>query len=91
MGVIRPDILKELFQYPEVFVIKDKEHTKVVELNPAFRDYGEKSEKIDRVLRQLRNDGVFVALKGWRDEVSASTANFKSENLPIIYMFQLVL
>lgn len=69
VGVIRPDILKELFKYPEVFVIKDKEKSKVVELNPAFRDYNERTENVDRVLRQLRKDEVFFALKGWRDEV----------------------
>lgn len=42
----------------------------MVELNPAFRDYNEKSENIDRVLRQFRDDDVFVTLRGWRDEVS---------------------
>lgn len=72
VGVIRPDVLKQLLRYPEVFGIRDKENTKVVELNPAFRDYNEKSENVDRVLRQFRNDGVFVTLKGWRDEVGYS-------------------
>lgn len=69
VGVIRPDVLKQLLKYPEVFCIRDKENTKVVELNPAFRDYNEKSENVDRVLRQFRSDGVFVTLKGWREEV----------------------
>lgn len=69
VGVIRPDVLKQLFNYPEVFCIRDNENSKVVELNPAFRDYNEKSENVDKVLRQFRNDGVFVTLKGWRDEV----------------------
>lgn len=71
VGVIRPDVLKQLFKYPEVFCIRDKDNAKVVELNPAFRDYNEKSENVDRVLRQFRNDGIFVTLKGWRDEVSS--------------------
>lgn len=69
VGVIRPDVLKELFRYPEVFVIKDKQKSKVVELNPAFRDYNERTEHVDRVLRKFRQDVTFVALKGWRDEV----------------------
>lgn len=74
MGVIRPDVLKQLFRYPEVFVIQDNEKTsKAVELNPAFRDYNERTEHVDRVLRQLRQDNVFIALKGWRDEVSTQT------------------
>lgn len=70
VGVVRPDVLKELFKYPEVFVIKDKEKSKVVELNPAFRDYNERTEQVDRVLRQFRQDDVFFPLKGWRDEVN---------------------
>lgn len=69
VGVIRPDVLKQLFKYPEVFVIRDNEKAKVVELSPAFRDYDERTEHVDRVLRQLRQDNVFFALKGWRDEV----------------------
>lgn len=69
VGVIRKNVLKELFKYPEVFVIKDNAKSKVVELNPAFRDYNERTEHVDRVLRQFRQDDVFVALKGWRDEV----------------------
>lgn len=73
VGVIRPNVLKELFKFPEVFVIKDNEKSKVVELNPAFRDYDERTEHVDRILRQFRIENVFIALKGWRDEVS----NFK--------------
>lgn len=69
VGVIRPDILKELTKFPEVFLIKNKDADKIVELNPAFRDYDERSEHVDRVLRQFRKDNVFITLKGWRDEV----------------------
>lgn len=70
VGIVRPDVLKELFKYPEVFVIKDKDKSKVVELNPAFRDYNEKTQHVDNVLRQFRQDDIFIALKGWRDEVN---------------------
>lgn len=42
----------------------------IVELNPAFRDYAERSENVDKVLRQFKKDGTFVTLKGWREEVS---------------------
>lgn len=68
--MIRPDILKELTKHPEVFLTKNKDADKFVELNPAFRDYDERSEHVDRVLRQFRKDNVFITLKGWRDEVS---------------------
>lgn len=42
-----------------------------VELNPAFRDYKQRSDNVDRVLRELRADtgAPLVTLKGWRDEV----------------------
>lgn len=69
VGVIRPDVLKELFKYPEVFVIRDKDKSKIVELNPAFRDYNERTQRVDNLLRKFRQEDTFVALKGWRDEV----------------------
>lgn len=69
VGVIRPNILMELLKFPEVFLIREQNMKKFVELNPAFRDYNERSEQVDRVLRQLRKDEVFITLKGWRDEV----------------------
>lgn len=70
VGVVRPDITKELLRYPEVFAIKEKPNNRFIELNPAFRDYNERSEHVDHVLRQFRKDNVFITLKGWRDEVS---------------------
>lgn len=67
--VIRSDVMKELLKYPEVFKIKDNENTKMVEFNPVFRDYKERTEHAERVLWQFQQDDVFIALKGWRDEV----------------------
>ena len=49
----------------------------IVELNPAFRDYTERSENVDKVLRQFKKDGTFVTLKGWREEVSIEKKNSK--------------
>lgn len=43
---------------------------KFVELNPAFRDYKERSSRIAEVLLSLRKEGELCALKGWRDEVT---------------------
>lgn len=42
---------------------------KYVELNPAFRDYRERSGRIADVLQKLRKENEICALKGWRDEV----------------------
>lgn len=69
VGIIRPDVLKELLNFPEVFSIKDEDKSKLVELNPSFRNYKERTEQVDRILRQLRQNDVFLTLKGWRDEV----------------------
>lgn len=40
-----------------------------VELNPAFRDFDERTSKVDQVMKQLRAENVFLTLKGWRNEV----------------------
>lgn len=40
----------------------------LLELNPAFRDYNERTEKVEHVLKELRDKDVFVTLRGWRDE-----------------------
>lgn len=42
-----------------------------MELNPAFRDYEERTNKVDKALRELRNEQSLIALKGWRDEASS--------------------
>lgn len=67
-----------------MFVIKDNEKSKVVELNPAFRDYNERTEHVDRILRQFRKENVFLALKGWRDEVRTMRKLIKIRNLNCI-------
>ncbi|XP_016946211.1 uncharacterized protein LOC108021884 isoform X1 [Drosophila biarmipes] len=70
VGLIKSDVLKHLTKYPEVFCIRDCEETKqgFVELNPAFRDYNERTEKLEKVLLDLRSEGLLPALQGWRDE-----------------------
>lgn len=71
--MIRPDVLKQLNKHPDVFCIRDVDNVNgggaAIELNPAFRDYTERSENVDKVLRKFKSDGTFVTLKGWREEV----------------------
>lgn len=43
----------------------------LIELNPAFRDYNERTQRVEEVLKELKDKDVFVALRGWRNEVSA--------------------
>lgn len=40
----------------------------MIELNPAFRDYTERTEQLDKILRELRETNLFPALQGWREE-----------------------
>lgn len=40
-----------------------------MELNPAFRDYKERTSKVADMLLKLRKEDEIIALKGWRDEV----------------------
>lgn len=77
VGLIRPDVMKYLIKFPEVFRITGK----YVELNPAFRDYKERTTKIADVLQSLRKENDICALKGWRDECFGVTTPFCPENL----------
>lgn len=77
--------MKQLLRFPEVFYYKIyhslnilmqfylqvfRVTTGFVELNPAFRDYESRTNRVFEVLSKLRHENIFVALKGWRDEVS---------------------
>lgn len=67
VGLVRPEVAAQLARFPEVFLVG----ADAVELNPAFRDYHERSARVDAVLRRFRADNAFVALKGWREEVTS--------------------
>lgn len=64
VGLVRPDVMKELLNYPQVFQVQPE----YVQLNPAFRDYAERSERVDQVLREWKAGGKFITLRGWREE-----------------------
>ncbi|XP_026730051.1 uncharacterized protein YJR142W [Trichoplusia ni] len=77
VGLVRPDVMKHLIRFPEVFRITSK----YVELNPAFRDYKERTMQIADVLQSLRKENEICALKGWRDECFGVSTPFYPENL----------
>ncbi|XP_065155557.1 uncharacterized protein [Atheta coriaria] len=77
VGLVRPDVMKQLLRYPEVFCVSSGS----VELNPAFRDYEERSNKINEVLKELRSENTFIALKGWRDECYEVRTEFNAASL----------
>lgn len=56
-------------------------HPEYVQLNPAFRDYAERSTKVNEVLREWRGGGKFVALHGWREEFYDVRAQFNTPAL----------
>lgn len=50
--------------YSSIFLNKG-----IIELNPAFRDYNERTSKVEQVLLELRDKDEFITLRGWRSEV----------------------
>ncbi|XKL61866.1 hypothetical protein PGB90_001699 [Kerria lacca] len=77
VGLIRSDILKFLLQYPDVFQFQSNH----VLLNPALKNYVDRSKSVDAVLRDLRSQKVLSTLKGWRDENFEVRATYSTENL----------
>lgn len=67
VGLVRATVTVELSRYPNIFIVNPNSVT----LNPAFRDYDERSAHIDFVLKDMKDKKLFVTLKGWRDEVLA--------------------
>jgi hypothetical protein len=81
VGLVRPDVMLQLLRYPDVFHVQPDS----VELNPAFRDYDERSSKVEAVLRECRSNNIFITLKGWREEASTSFHVIMSHYVVIVY------
>nr|CAD7434020.1 unnamed protein product [Timema monikensis] len=77
VGLVRPDVMCELVRYPDIFHVQPDG----VELNPAFRDYAERSAKVEAFLKECRANNLFVALKGWRDECYEVRPMFSEDSL----------
>ena len=52
-----------------------------MQLNPAFRDYAERSARVEEVLREWRAGGKFITLRGWREECYEVRAQFNTPPL----------
>lgn len=52
-----------------------------MQLNPAFRDYSERSARVEEVLREWRAGEKFVTLRGWREECYEVRAQFNTPPL----------
>lgn len=77
IGLVRPDVIRELVNYPQVFQV----HPEYVQLNPAFRDYAERSARVEEVLREWKAGEKFITLRGWREECYEVRAQFNTPPL----------
>ena len=68
IGLVPPDVLKELKNYDGVFVVTSD----FVTLHKALTTSNERTRKINAVLECLREKNLFCALRGWRYEVSSN-------------------
>lgn len=77
VGLVRTDFIDSFKEYPEVFEITSNS----VVLNPAFRDFNERTKRVEGVLNECRRNNCFPALKGWRNEYYEIRPVFSSEPL----------
>lgn len=73
MGLIRPDVAGYLRDFPEVFLMEPNGVTgevEKVELSQSLTTFTDRSNKVAEVLQKLREKDAFMALDGWRDEVT---------------------
>lgn len=68
VGLIRPDIWRELSLVAGGVFQFEPAHNAVT-LNPDWRSYEERSERMDALLVELRARDAFPTLRGWRNEV----------------------
>lgn len=69
VGWVRRDFAGRLAAFPETFIVADDS----VQLAPALDSFDKRTAAVDRVLRQLRAEGL---LPGWRDEAYPVTTAF---------------
>ncbi|KAK3780849.1 hypothetical protein RRG08_059490 [Elysia crispata] len=84
VGLIRPDFWTHFKNYPEVFQYIDKSQSVSkygVHLSEDYKDYGERTDAVNKVLEDLRAKDVIGALQGWRDENYSVKPNFAGESL----------
>merc|ERR1719347_873258 len=70
VGLISKEVLQNLREYRDVFKISEEEI--VLDINTVQ----ERNDAIEKVLKDLRAKGAFLALKGWRDECYEIRGNF---------------
>ncbi|XP_029102201.1 thiamine pyrophosphokinase 2 isoform X1 [Scleropages formosus] len=70
VGWVPPVVASKLTRFPEVFTSSGSGEAGAVALCPALDSYRKRSEAVNTVLQQLREEDTFSCLRGWRDEVT---------------------
>lgn len=65
IGIITQEVFEKLKEYPDVFNCSEAD----VKLLDELDDYESRYQALDRVLRDMKSQNMFVTLKGWRNEV----------------------
>ncbi|XP_069581314.1 thiamin pyrophosphokinase 2 [Brachyistius frenatus] len=81
VGWIPPHVAPLLTRYPEVFC---PPRGGAVCLSPGLDSYGRRSEAVDGVLQNLRQEGTLSCLRGWRDERYSVMPTFS--DAPLMWM-----
>ena len=79
IGLVRPEVSKELERFPEVF--RFSANRKQIRVAEELDTAEKRTEAVDKCLRKLRSDCDFVALRGWRDEFYDIKTNFGGSTL----------
>jgi len=71
IGLVPPNVLKQLEHYQDVFIIARDlitSESKFVTLSLKLTDRKSRSQKLQCVLRDWKDRELFPSLKGWRNE-----------------------
>jgi len=80
VGLVSPSVTTHLSHYPNVFNVTDKSVT----LSDSLVTVEDRNEGVDRVLCDLREKNIFLALNGWRNERYEIRPKFNEKPLMMI-------
>ncbi|XP_018615635.1 thiamine pyrophosphokinase 2 isoform X2 [Scleropages formosus] len=81
VGWVPPVVASKLTRFPEVFTSSGSGEAGAVALCPALDSYRKRSEAVNTVLQQLREEDTFSCLRGWRDEKYEVMPRFCDQSL----------
>ena len=64
LGYLIPSVVKELFKYPQYFMINDN----IVKFSFSLDTIEKREEALEIIGNEWKNQGLFDTLKGWRNE-----------------------